>query len=81
MCRILLQASYYNWSSLTNSDISNHYISYALPEISERHTTNDKFENFITAHKETAAECILTKPRAKCRVPWKPIAVREKDII
>ena len=39
-----------------------------LQEISERHTSNDEYKNFIT-HLEAAAECILTKPRAKCRIP------------
>ena len=36
----------------------------SLQEISETHTPNDEYENFITTHMEAAAECILTKPRA-----------------
>ena len=47
-------------------------------EISKRHTPNDKCENFITSHLEAAAECILTKARAKCRVLWESVAVRRK---
>ena len=41
-----------------------------LQGTSERHTPHDKYGNFITAHLEERAECILTKTRAKCRVPW-----------
>ena len=32
---------------------------------SKTHSANNEFENFVTAHIETAAECISTKPRAK----------------
>ena len=46
-----------------------------LYEISERHTPNDKYENFVTAHTEAAAEC---KP-TKCRFPWKLLVVRKKQ--
>ena len=46
-------------------------------ETSEKHTLNDEYENFNT-HIEAAAKCILTKSRAKCRVLWDTIAVREK---
>ena len=38
----------------------------------------DTTENFITAHIEAAAEYKPTKPRAKCRVSWESITVREK---
>ena len=37
----------------------------ALPEKSESHTPSDEYENFINAHLESAAECILTKQRTK----------------
>ena len=40
-----------------------------LQEIFERHTPNDKYENFVTAHMVAAVECISTKSRDKCRVP------------
>ena len=40
-----------------------------LPETSERHSPNDKYENFVTAHTEAAAECIPSKLRAKCGIP------------
>ena len=69
----------YHWSSFTNNDRSNKYMitmrnkSHTLQETSERHTSNDEYENFIST-----AEFILTKPRTKCRVPRESIAVREK---
>ena len=50
-----------------------------LQGISETQTSNDEYENFVTAHMEVAAECILTKPRAKCKVPWESIIVRKKQ--
>ena len=49
-----------------------------LQKKSERHTPNDAYENFITAHIEAAADYIPTKPTAKCRVPWEAIVVREQ---
>ena len=48
-----------------------------LHEISKTYTSNDEYKNFITADK-AAAKCISTKPRAKCKVPWETIAIREK---
>ena len=38
----------------------------------------DEYENFVNAHFEAAANCILTKPRTKYRVSWETLAVREK---
>ena len=73
----------YDWSSLTNSDSRNQYTVTVknkfdtLQETSERHPLNDEYEKFITAYIEEAAKCILSKPRARCKVPWKSIAVRE----
>ena len=32
---------------------------------SERHTPNDKYQKFVTAHLEAAAECISNKPITK----------------
>ena len=51
-----------------------------LQETSETHTPNNKYENFITNHMQAAAvaECIWTKPRAKCRVTWESLVVRKK---
>ena len=49
-----------------------------LQEISEWHTQNDKYENFLTTHMEAAAACIPTKPRTKCRAPWDSLVVRKK---
>ena len=50
----------------------------ALQEISETPTPNYEYGNFVNAHLEAAAEYIPTKPRAKPRVPWETLAVREK---
>ena len=45
-----------------------------LQEICERHSLN------VTAHIEAAAaECIPTKLRAKCRVPWESLVVRKNQ--
>ena len=41
-------------------------------------TPNDEYENFVNAHLEAAAKYMPTKLRAKPRVPWKTLAVREK---
>ena len=49
-----------------------------IHETSEKHTLNNKYENFVATNKEAAAECIPTKPRAECRVPLESIEVREK---
>ena len=49
-----IKASWYDWSSFENTDISNQY---------------DEYENFVTAHREADAECIPTKSRVKCTVP------------
>ena len=50
----------------------------ALRKKFDARTPNDKYENFINAHLEVAAECIPTKQRAKPRVPWETLAVRKK---
>ena len=44
----------------------------------QKHTPNDKYENFINTHLEVAAECIPTKQKAKPRVPWETLVAREK---
>ena len=67
---------HYNWSLLNNREIKDEYTLTqrkkfdALLEISETSTPNDKYENFVNAHLEAAAECIPTKQRARPRVPW-----------
>ena len=38
---------------------------------------NDEYENFVNAHIEAAAECIPTKIRKKCKVPWEILAVQK----
>ena len=45
---------------------------------SETLTLIDEYKNFFNAHMEAAAECIPTKLRAKYRVPWDILAVKEK---
>ena len=50
----------------------------ALQEISETHTLNDEYENFINAHLESAAECIPTKQGVKLRASWETLVVRKK---
>ena len=49
-----------------------------LQETTEKGTPKDEYENFVNAHLEAAANCIPTKPRIKCRVPWETLAVRDK---
>ena len=66
----------YDESSGTNWDIGNKYMVTiknkfdTLQEVSETHTPIEEYENFVTVHIKVAAECIPTKPRAKCRVPY-----------
>ena len=80
----LIVKAIYDWSSLTNCYIRKSLYDNCkkqadtLPEASERHTLNEEYENVVTAHLEPAAEFILTKSRAKCRVLWNWIVVREK---
>ena len=55
----------YDWSSLANSGICNKYMVTIrnkfdpLQETSERHTPNDKYENFVSAYLKATAECTL----------------------
>ena len=75
---------HYDWSLLNTSDIKDEYTLTwrnkfdALQEISETPSLNNKYENFVNAHLEAATECIPTKQRAKCRVPWETLVVRKK---
>ena len=73
-CRNVAQTTtttHYGWSLLNNRDIWNKYTITlrnkfdALQEISETLTLNDKYENFVNAHMEAAAEYIPIKLRAK----------------
>ena len=50
----------------------------ALQEQTKIHTPNEEYENFVNARLEAATEFIPTKQRAKYRVPWETLAVREK---
>ena len=75
---------HYDWALLNSRDIRDEYALAltnkfnALQEKTERHTLNDEYENFVNAQLESAAECRPTKQRAKPRVPWETLAVREK---
>ena len=75
---------HYDWSLLKNRDFRDKYALTlrdkfdARQEKTETHTPNDEYENFVNDHLEAAAECIPTKQRAKPRVSWEIIAVREK---
>ena len=74
----------FDWSLLTNRDIVNKYTVTVrnkfdtLQEISETHTPNDEYENFISAYMKAVAECIPTEPRTKYKVPRETLAVRKK---
>ena len=63
--------SQYGWFSLTNSEIRNQFITArdkydTLQKTSIRHTLSNEYENFVTAHIETAAaKCIPTEPIRK----------------
>ena len=52
----------------------------ALLETSKSHAPNDKYENFITAHQEPAAECISSKTKFKRKVPWESKAGMENQV-
>ena len=75
---------HYDWALLNNRDIRDKYVLELrnrfekLQEKTEKGTPNAKYENFVNAHLEAAANCIPTKPRTKYRVPWETLAVREK---
>ena len=75
---------HYNWVLLNNRDFKDKYVLElrrrfeTLQEKTEKGTPNDEYENFVNAHLEAAAKCILTKPRTKYRVPWETLAVRKK---
>ena len=74
---------HYDWT-LLNRDIRDKCVlelrnTYeTLQEKTEKSTPNDEYENFVNAHLVAAAKCIPTKLKTKYRVPWEPLAVREK---
>ena len=75
---------HYDWSQLNNRNIKDKYALTlrnkfdGLQEKTKTYTPNDEYENFVKANLEAAIECILTKQRAKPKVPWKTLAVRKK---
>ena len=79
-----IKTTSYDWFTLTNWDTSSQYTATvrnkfdALQETSKRHTRDDEYENFVTAHIEAVSESIPTKPKAKYRVPWESIAKKNK---
>ena len=68
---------HYDWALLNNRDIRDKYVLElrnrfkTLQEKTEKGTPNDKYENFVNAHREVAEKCIPTKPRTKHRVHGK----------
>ena len=73
-------AVHYDLSLLNNRDIRDKYTLTrgnkfdALQEISETPTPNDKYENFVNAHLEVAAECILPEAPFFSGMPTVPRA-------
>ena len=73
--------AHYDCSLLNYRNISDKYTLTlrnkfdALQVISEMLTPNDKYENFVNAHIEVAAERIPTKLRAKLKILWETLAV------
>ena len=74
LCRNVAQittTTHTDWSLLNNRDIRDKYTLTlrnkfdALQDITEALSPNDKYENFVNTHIEVAAECMLTKLRAK----------------
>ena len=43
-----------------------------------KHSPNDKYENFLRAYMEVAAELLPTKPRAKYSVPKESLVFMKK---
>ena len=74
---------HYDWALLNNWDFRDKYTlalrnKYdAQPEQTKTHTPNEKYENFVNAYLEAAAEFIPFKQRTKYRVPWETLEVRE----
>ena len=66
-------------NKLKNRDIRDKYVLKLRNrfETLQKITPNDEYENFVNAHHEAAAKCILTKLKTKYRVPWETLAVRE----
>ena len=75
-----IKTAHDDWYLIDNRDISDKYTITlrnkfdALQEIPETITPNDEYDNFVNAHMEATAECILTKHR----VPWETLAVKKK---
>ena len=75
---------HYDWSLLNHRNIRGTFTLTqgnkfdALQDISETPTASDKYENFVNAHLEAAAEFIPTKQRAKPKVTRETLSVRKK---
>ena len=78
---------HYDWAQLNNRDIKDKYVLElrsrfeTLQEKTEKGPPNEEYENFVEAHLQAASKCIPTKPRAKYRVPWENLAVRENRVL
>ena len=57
------QLSIYNISNRYTVTVSNKFD--ALKEISECHSSNDEYENFVTAHLQAATEYISIKTKSQ----------------
>ena len=64
----------YDWSSLTNKDITNKYTVIVRNKFD---FLLEIYENFVTVYKGAESEFVPTKPRIKCRVPWESLIVRK----
>ena len=87
LCRNTMQTiktTHYDWFLISNRDISDKYMIIlrnkfnAFLEISKTLTPDEKYENFINAHIETATECMPTKLEAKHRIPLETLMVKKK---
>ena len=52
--------------------------SFFFQKISEKHTPNNEYANFVTTHIEATVKCIPKNLRVKCRVLWEARAISEK---
>ena len=78
-----VKTTHYDWSSLTNNGIRNKYMINVRNNFDSlqrhlKHTSNEEYENFLNAHIKVLADCLPTKSRSTCQVPWESKAVREK---
>ena len=75
------KSTLYNWFSFYNRDISNKYMITVRNKFDTLQEISKIFQmkNTKTLSMEAAADCIPTKLRAKCRVPWETQTVWKKQ--